>query len=301
MKQRTASVLNQGPPAADLDGLLQLSGITVPSDGVAGYATGCIFQHTDGAAETALYVNEGSDTSAAFVALAAASTTEISDLSDVGTTVYTAGMLLVADGDSFEEVAVSSHATLAANGALTLATVTKKFTIALSSLRQEDAAQTTLPTTPDGNGGTLGLGAAAGTAVLGSESNSGVTGTQREYAMFDFVVPEDYVVGEDLTVDITCLVSDTRDTASPLDLIVKHIKAGALDSTDIQATAAIDIKDVVAAAAQNFTITGDASGDELAAGSVLNILIDVTTVDTSEAANGHVQINEVAVNVPCYR
>jgi hypothetical protein len=96
-------------------------------------------------------------------------------------------------------------------------------------------------------------------------------------------------------------VSDSRDTASPLDLIVKHIKAGALDSTDIQATAAIDIAAVVAAAAQNFTITGDASGDELAAGSVLNILIDVTTVDTSEAANGHVQINEVAVNVPCYR
>jgi hypothetical protein len=282
-------------------GLLSGSGDTVPADGVAGYQTGCIWQHTDGTVESAFYINEGSNTSADFNAVVPAGSAELSDLSDVGTLAYTAGKVLVADGDSYEEVAVSSHATLAANGALTLATVTKKFTIALSSLRQEDAAQTTLPTTPDGNGGTLGLGAAAGTAVLGSESNSGVTGTQREYAMFDFVVPEDYVVGSDLTVDITCLVSDTRDTASPLDLIVKHIKAGALDSTDIQATAAIDIKDVVVAAAQNFTITGDASGDELAAGSVLNVLIDVTTVDTSEAANGHVQINEVAVNVPCYR
>jgi hypothetical protein len=196
---------------------------------------------------------------------------------------------------------MSSHATMAATGAVTLATVTKKHTIALSDLRCEDAGQTLLPATPDGNGGTLGLAAAAGSPVLGSDSNSGGTGTQREYAMFDFVVPEDYVVGQDLTVDITCFVSDSRDTASPLDLIVKHIKAGALDATDLCQTTAIDIKDVVAAAAQNFTISGTETGDELAPGSVLNILIDVTTVDTAEAANGHAQINEVAVNVPSYR
>lgn len=45
----------------------------------------------------------------------------LANLADVGDTIaYTAGKILVADGDSFEEVAVSGDATLAASGALTL-------------------------------------------------------------------------------------------------------------------------------------------------------------------------------------
>lgn len=44
-------------------------GITVPTDGAAGYATGCIFMHTDGGDGSALYVNEGTSSSADFNAL----------------------------------------------------------------------------------------------------------------------------------------------------------------------------------------------------------------------------------------
>ncbi len=47
-------------------------------------------------------------------------TTGLSDLSDVGTVTYTAGKILVADGDSFESVAVSGDVTLAANGAVAI-------------------------------------------------------------------------------------------------------------------------------------------------------------------------------------
>ena len=43
-----------------------VAGTTVPSDGVDGFATGCIFMKTDGGAGSALYVNEGSNTSANF-------------------------------------------------------------------------------------------------------------------------------------------------------------------------------------------------------------------------------------------
>lgn len=46
-------------------GLLFASGATVPG-AVSGYQTGCIFQKTDGGIGTALYVNEGSATSASF-------------------------------------------------------------------------------------------------------------------------------------------------------------------------------------------------------------------------------------------
>lgn len=83
MKQRTAAVLNQGPPDVTLTGLLQLSGITVPTDGTAGYEVGCIFQHTDGGVGTSLYVNEGSVTSCAFNAVEPLESITLGDLADV--------------------------------------------------------------------------------------------------------------------------------------------------------------------------------------------------------------------------
>ncbi|MAH47361.1 hypothetical protein CMI37_16165 [Candidatus Pacearchaeota archaeon] len=45
---------------------LIVAGDTVPSDGVTGYSVGCLFMQTDGSAGSALYVNEGSNTSANF-------------------------------------------------------------------------------------------------------------------------------------------------------------------------------------------------------------------------------------------
>ncbi len=50
------------------DGILLAYGISVPGS-VAGYATGCLFLHTDGTSDTALHVNEGDATTAGFVAI----------------------------------------------------------------------------------------------------------------------------------------------------------------------------------------------------------------------------------------
>lgn len=52
--------------------ILQAAGVTVPGDGASGYATGCLFQHTDGGDGTALYVNEGTSLSADFNAITVA-------------------------------------------------------------------------------------------------------------------------------------------------------------------------------------------------------------------------------------
>lgn len=49
-----------------VDGCILAYGQTVPSDTTAGFATGCIFIHTDGAAGSSAYVNEGSNTSCDF-------------------------------------------------------------------------------------------------------------------------------------------------------------------------------------------------------------------------------------------
>ncbi len=43
-------------------------GTAVPTDGDTGYGKGCLFSHTDGAdAQDLLYVNNGTNTSSAFV------------------------------------------------------------------------------------------------------------------------------------------------------------------------------------------------------------------------------------------
>jgi len=105
MLDRTASLIRMQKPIIADRGLLFASGATVPTDGTDGYQTGAIFQHTDGGAETALYVNEGSVTSCDFNAIVPSGSMELDDLSDVGTMSYTAGKILVADGDSYEPFA----------------------------------------------------------------------------------------------------------------------------------------------------------------------------------------------------
>jgi hypothetical protein len=47
-------------------GWLVAWGVTKPADAATGYATGCLFLHTDGGDGSALYVNEGDADSADF-------------------------------------------------------------------------------------------------------------------------------------------------------------------------------------------------------------------------------------------
>ena len=72
MLHRIAKLLRIRPPDIEPAGLLSASGTTVPTDGDAGYQTGCIFQHTDGGAGTALYCNEGTSSSCDFDAVTVA-------------------------------------------------------------------------------------------------------------------------------------------------------------------------------------------------------------------------------------
>jgi len=50
-------------------GILQCYGGTKPTDGSAGYATGCIFHKTNGGNGTSLYTNEGTLASCSFKAI----------------------------------------------------------------------------------------------------------------------------------------------------------------------------------------------------------------------------------------
>jgi hypothetical protein len=53
-------------------GILLCYGTTVPTDGTAGYAKGCLFFHIDGSAGTMLYCNEGTSSSSDFDAVTVA-------------------------------------------------------------------------------------------------------------------------------------------------------------------------------------------------------------------------------------
>ncbi len=48
------------------DGKLWVFGTSVPANGTAGYAKGCIFVDTDASAGSVFYINEGSNSSCTF-------------------------------------------------------------------------------------------------------------------------------------------------------------------------------------------------------------------------------------------
>lgn len=181
-----------------------------------------------------------------------------------------------------------------------LAYVTKTHAIALTALKtggSSAAAKDPLPDSPAGDGASLGL-ADAGVVVLGTSTNGG---DSTEYAQFDFVVPEDYVAGNDLVVRIKSYVDVAAEATSDVDVVAKLKKGGALDGTDLCLTGAIDVKAVTAVANHDFTIDSDASGDELAPGSILNVIIALQRDDTGGSAAGTVVCDGVDVLVPCYR
>lgn len=107
------------------------SGTAVPTG--AGYAKGCIFVKTDaGSGVKALYENQGTTTVASFNIIGGVAASEItlaegnillgnSDGVAAALSAKTSGRILVGDGTTVASVAVSGDATLAANGALTVA------------------------------------------------------------------------------------------------------------------------------------------------------------------------------------
>ena len=101
----------------------------------------------------------------------------IGDLIDVGTIAYTAGRILVADGDSYEEVAVSGQATLASTGALSVTHLTIDLTDDTVGLGQNAGAAIT-----SGANNTC-IGDNAGAAITTQSSNvfvgadAGITAT----------------------------------------------------------------------------------------------------------------------------
>jgi hypothetical protein len=110
MIQRVSSLLRKSVPDVHAEGLLAASGKTVPADGSAGFQTGCVFQHVDGGANDALYVNEGTFASSAFK-LVGTLTAGAQGMLDVTAGTVTASKAVVVDANkdvsSFRNIVVA--------------------------------------------------------------------------------------------------------------------------------------------------------------------------------------------------
>ncbi|MCK4625737.1 MAG: hypothetical protein KAV00_10530 [Phycisphaerae bacterium] len=165
--------------------------------------------------------------------------------------------------------------------------------IPLTSLVKHDAMKDPLPDTGDGT--YLGLADAAGSVVVGSTTNN----TQvNEKCGRLLVLPREYIAQADITIRLNAKVDVARNAESLLDVVVKRVTNAGLDATDLCLTAAKDLKAVTAFADQDFTIDGDASGDELAPGDILYVEVAFETDDTGGSSNGHGEIGKVHAIVP---
>ena len=216
MKSRIAKLLRFQEPKIEPRGLLFGSGITVPSS-ADGWQVGAVFQHTDGGAGTALYVNEGSITSSSFNAITGgAGGTTLDSLTDIsGALSYTAGAILVGDGNSYEEVAVSGDLTLASTGAFTIANVSVETAMlangAVTVAKVEGLASGTFIIGVDGSSANNAKVTMSGDATL---SNAGVltiaTGAVED-SMIEGLANGAIIVGSDGTAGGNAKVTVTGD------------------------------------------------------------------------------------------
>jgi len=79
----------------------------------------------------------------------------------------------------------------------------------------------------------------------------------------------------------------------------KRVTNAGLDATDLCLTEPINMQAVTSFTNEDFTIDGDASGDELSAGDILYIEIAFETDDTGGSSNGHGEIGLIQALVPC--
>ena len=136
MLYRTAEVLKIRPPDPTLNGFLSASGDTVPVITTSGFATGCVFSHTDGTTGTAFYINEGTVASCDFVAVAGLTVAQEALLSaTAGTAAASKAVILDASKGvtGLGAVSVAGVLTLAAQPVLTTLVTAEAKTLTMTN------------------------------------------------------------------------------------------------------------------------------------------------------------------------
>jgi len=132
MIERIAELTRSTPPVLADEGLLSSSGATVPTAGTSGYQTGCIFQHTDGGAGTAFYINEGTFASCAFEAVAGLTAAQEALLGATAGTA-TASKAIILDANAAVDAINTATLSIGASGSEVALTATPAEINALAS------------------------------------------------------------------------------------------------------------------------------------------------------------------------
>ena len=119
MLGRTENLLKHKPDATVRtgDGYLFDSGTTVPTDATVGYAKGCLFIKTDGGAGTTWYLNEGTNSSSNFDAIAPMTAAQEALLSATPGTVSASKAVIV---DANKDITGYRQITLSTRGPIGL-------------------------------------------------------------------------------------------------------------------------------------------------------------------------------------
>jgi len=173
-----------------------------------------------------------------------------------------------------------------------LAANTDEVTIPLNAFYSTGLMKDLLPDAPDATH--LGLADAAGSLITGTTTNGGGTAQVNEKMDYYLILPKEYVAESDIVIRLNAKVSAARNAESLLDVVAKRVDAAGLDATDLVSTSAIDMKAVTTLADQDFTISGSETGDELAAGDQLHLVIAFETDDAGATADGYGQIAKVS-------
>jgi len=200
----------------------------------------------------------------------------LADMDDVGSISYTDTAILVADGDSYEEVTLSGAITMTNAGVVTLAAVSKTKNIPLTEFLKDNLV-TELGTAGDATN----LGLVAGTHGSASPTLQGsdVGGSSgSETARLLLSVPDDYTSG-DLTLRFHAgMLTTVSDTTATLDVQAYESDGEAGVGDDLCETDAVSINSLTLAD-KDFTIDGDG----LAAGDILDVEITVAVQDSGNA------------------
>lgn len=213
--------------------------------------------------------------------------TGISSLADVGSTSYGVGSLLVADGDSYEEVVMSGDATINASGVLTI----DDSTITITESQISDLAHTT-----DTNANTICTGT---TTYLDGEGNCDDISSVYESATSNDIDPDrlagdttdDNLIDDAIIASTIARDSELHDAAtvsdtSEIDLTITGqqisgvLVAGSIDETklDTSTNASLDLADSATQPGDGLsTLTNDAG--YLNTSTVISALADVGATD----------------------
>lgn len=152
----------------------------------------------------------------------------------------------------------------------------REYAIDLANVRVWDAVSSILPATAANDDLGIVTGTFGTNAVSIQTGNLATAGATTRYGRFEFVLPPEYVAGESVSCEITCVTTQLADTSASIDLVVYKRNGQLGVGSDLCATSALDANNG-SPTAETFTITPTT----LSPGDILDCRVAYTVTDAA--------------------